>query len=180
MATSSMPCDQDIAEIALAWVYLPTGAAVLQGIVRHPDGGPIIGGAAVAHRPLAAGGAEVVFAGSDPDSPQTAAHCDNGGATGTDPLQEWLVMRGWRPITRVEAAAILRLLGYRLRPSAAPGHVIHADQGDEEIWHHNPILNGRAFRDTLAAFAVRPKLAPAATPATPAATGWSRQGSIWD
>lgn len=166
-----MPRNADIAEVALAWLHIPSGAAVLQGIVRHPDGGPIIGGASVRHRPLAAGGAQVLLEGTD--QAQVTANPDTWANTASNAVQELLELLGWRTIPRVEAAAILRLLGYRLRPSDAPGHVLHADHADEDIWHHKPTLNGRACRYTLAAFAVRPLLAPPRT-------AWLRYGSIWD
>lgn len=172
MNVTSMPCDQTIAEVALAWLHLPSGAAVLQGVVQHPDGGPIIGGAVIRDRPLKAGGSQVLIEGADPAVSRFTAHPDTWAMTGPEPVQELLELRGWRTITRVETVAILRLLGYQLRPSATPGHVIHADQGDEQIWHHKLRLNGRACRYTLATFAVRPALPSPTNP-------WFEQSSVW-
>lgn len=170
MDSTSIPCDPARTEIALVWLHLPSGAAAIQGIVRHADGGPIVAGAAVRGRPLAAGGTEVLHNGADPTTNRFTADPRTWAVTEPDAVQEQVMLRGWQLISRRKAAAILDAQSYLLRSSSAPGHVVHEDQADDMVWHYKASRDGRPSTYTWAAFVVRPMLEPGTTPRPPTAT----------
>lgn len=97
-------------DIAVAWTHLPTGSAAVHGVVRHPDGGPIVAGSLLRNRPIAAGGIEVLYEGVDPvgdpsryhptnPSPDPGADDGDGELAGMD-----IDIAGGRPLRRGEWA----------------------------------------------------------------------------
>jgi hypothetical protein len=140
-------------EIARVWVHLPSGAAAVQGIVRHPDGGPIVAGARFRARPIVEGGTHVLETGAPPNSPDNIAPLPTTQWAMTDPgeIEPMLTNAGWRLITRAEAVKILIAQGYRLRDSTQAGHVAHLDLNDEVVWH----ANDNSFAHMQAAFVIR-------------------------
>lgn len=166
-----MSSDPLLLEVALVWVHLPSGAAAVQGVVRHPDGGPMTGGSAVADRPVGAGGTEVLAQAAPPATevlspgaqpPVHLLSSDPAGwaVTGPEAAQAEAERRGWRLVSRAEAARVLSVQGYRLRDSTAPGHVLHTDQADDLTWHPRQGPGGRRSPFILAAFATRPVRVP--------------------
>lgn len=135
MDSPSMHRDPVMTDIALVQVHLPSGASTIQGIVRHPDGGPIVAGSLLRKRPVATGGSEVVF---PPTAPlRDAERCDPSRWTLTEAtdVEAELQARGWAVITRHDALTLLRAQGYRLRSSEQPGHAIYTDQDDNATWY---------------------------------------------
>lgn len=170
MDSTSMPRDWELTEmtpveiapveIAVAWVHLPSGAAAVQGVVRHPDGGPIVAGSALRSRPVGAGGIDVLYEGVDPTGGPRHGRApllrSQWALTDTDGVAETLAMRGWRLMSRAEAARMLTEQGYQLRHSNASGHVLHLDLADDTIWHDWVAVSGKPFSYIQVAFVARP------------------------
>jgi len=135
------------------WLHRPTGTAGLSGVQAHHDGGPITGWGERLLDPLT----PVPL----PDgSPEDAGRTE-------EQLRTAAAERGWRPVTRAQAAALLRAEGYRLRTERSFGHVLYADQADAVSWHDHP-----STRHDRECFAARDGLEQG-TP-TPAAAAPSR------
>lgn len=135
MDSASMPRDPIMTDIALVRVHLPSGAATIQGVVRHPDGGPIIAGSLLRRRPVSTGGSEVLFPATGPMRATETTDHSRWALTAPSIVEAALRQRGWEIITREEAAALLLAKGYSMRSSAQPGHVLHTDQADTATWH---------------------------------------------
>lgn len=143
-------------EIALAWVHLPSGGAAVQGIVRHPDGGPIVGGSRLRNRPVGAGGTEILLPGADPHG-HASHHLlrpDQWAMATPAMVEPTLTERGWQLTSRTDAIHTLTYQGYQIRDSSQPGHVVHLDQDDDAVWHDWTVA-GKAFPYVQAAFVTR-------------------------
>jgi hypothetical protein len=159
-------------DIALVQVHLPSGAATIQGIVRNPDGGPIVAGSLLRRRPVVTGGSDVLLPATAPMG--TAEKLDPDRWALADPaiVEVELQRRGWEIISRKEAATLLAEQGYLMRSSTQPGHVLHTDQADAATWHrrgygpddglhHGPGAPGDGADPYLRlAFVVRPVVVP--------------------
>lgn len=156
MDTTSMPFDPEVAEVALVWVHLPTGASAVQGVVRHPDGGPILAGSRMGARPVGAGGTEVLSPGVPAGHGVLTPDPATWAQTGTDTAEQAAEERGWHLLTRAQAVDVLAAQGYRLRSRLQPGHVLHSDQADESVWHDRQSISGRPAAYVRAAFVARP------------------------
>jgi hypothetical protein len=142
-------------EIALAWVHLPSGGAAVQGIVRHPDGGPIVAGSALRNRPVGARATEVLSPGADPHTiPGQRLRSDHWAIDSPAVAEPLLAERGWQLTSRTDAILILISQGYRMRQSSEPGHVVFLDQGDNAVWHDWTVA-GKTFPYVRAAFVTR-------------------------
>lgn len=144
MPFDPLSCDPVLLDAAVVWVHMPSGAAALQGIVRHPDGGPILGGPAVHPRPVSTGGTRALLPGVDLSQhgrlPSQPALWPDGT---TEKALAAALEQGWRVLTRAEAVRILAAQLYRLRGSDQPGHILHSDQADERTWHPRQNASGR-------------------------------------
>lgn len=106
--------------VGKASLHRPTGASSIGSVHAHHDGGPI-----------AIRGSRL-FDALTPE-PLPEGYPDDAGRTEAD-VEAALAERGWRPVTRRQAATLLRLDGYPLGTDRAPGHILYADQADATVW----------------------------------------------
>jgi hypothetical protein len=118
IASGSAGAQRHRPQVVTVWLHLTTGAAGCAPIWNHA-GGPAAGGPSI--RLL------------DPDRPEP----HDGGewsAHTVDDVEHALRERGFRLVTRAEAAAALREAGYQLGNERAYGHCLYADEVDDAVW----------------------------------------------
>lgn len=155
MVQKSISRDPALVELAMVWAHLPSGAAAIQGVVRHLDGGPTLGGSKVRDRPVGAGGIDVLFEGADPAPHQLGPDKSRWAQPDPTYAQIKAEARGWTLLTRADTIVIMISQGYQLRDSGQVGHVLHSDQADELVWHQRQGTGGRPSPFLCAAFAIR-------------------------
>jgi hypothetical protein len=104
-----------------------TGVVGLSNIVRRPDGAPAVGEVTRILEP-------------DAVRPTAAGESVSWSSRTTTDVEGHLNARGWRVMTRFEAANLLRAQRYELPPtSTGVGSILTQEQADATQWHKREI-----------------------------------------